>query len=293
MKNCTIKNEYYSITVSTKGAELISVRGTDGFEYIWQQSSPDLWDGHAPVLFPVCGRLLNQRYTYQGKEFLMNMHGFAKDFEFAVASKEGSHITMTLSSNDETKKIYPFDFALIVNYELRGRDIIFTATITNKSGEPMPYMFGWHPAFTLPCESGVDIESYKLKLGVDELSWTPLQNGPFACPKRKKYPITNGEWRLSEKEIYENDTMIFTGHKNSLVMTGDGTSYELSIEWSDNMPYLCVWKDELNKAKFICLEPWSDVPADGIVPENFDERKMQRLPAGKSETYTVKFSFNK
>lgn len=293
MKNCTIKNEYYTITVSTKGAELISVKNSDGFEYIWQQSEPDLWDGHAPVLFPVCGRLLGQKYTYKGKEYLMDLHGFAKDFEFAVASKEGSHITMTLSSNSETKKIYPFDFSLIANYELRGKDIIFSTTITNKSGEPMPYMFGWHPGFTLPCEDGVDIESYKLSLGVEKLNWIPLQNGPFACPESKEYSIPDGEYRLCEEEIYKNDTMIFTGHKNNLVMSCDGSSYKLCLEWSDNMPYLCIWKDEFNKAKFICLEPWSALPADGVTPENFDERKMQRLPVGKSEVYTIKLSFNK
>ena len=59
------------------------------------------------------------------------------------------------------------------------------------------------------------------------------------------------------------------------------------------MPYLCVWKDEFNEAKFVCLEPWSDIPADGVTPENFDTRKMSRLSKGKSESYTCKLSFNK
>ena len=108
MKNCTIKNEYYTITVSNKGAELISVKDADGFEYIWQADKEELWDDHAPLLFPVCGRILNSSYTYKGEEYSMSSHGFAKNFEFAIASKEGSHITMTLTSNEETKKIYPF-----------------------------------------------------------------------------------------------------------------------------------------------------------------------------------------
>ncbi|MBE6645817.1 MAG: hypothetical protein E7612_10675 [Ruminococcaceae bacterium] len=293
MKNCTIKNEFYTITVSTKGAELISVKGADGYEYIWQQTADNLWDGHAPILFPVCGRLLGQRYTYKGKEYLMDLHGFAKDFDFAVASKEGSHITLTLSSSAQTKEIFPFDFTLVANYELRGKDIIFTFTVANKSEEAMPYMFGWHPGFSLPCESGVDIESYKLDLGVNEIDWIPLQNGPFACPKSQKYALEGGVYPLCEEEIYKKDTMIFKGHLNRLEMTADGSSYKLSLEWSENMPYLCIWKDEFNEAKFICLEPWSDLPADGVTPENFDERKMQRMPKGESETYTVKFSFEK
>ena len=293
MKTYTIKNEYYSITVSNKGAELISVKGADGFEYIWQQSEEKFWGDHAPLLFPVCGRILDSKYTYREKEYAMSTHGFARDFEFAVASKEGGHITMTLSSNEATRKIYPFDFTLVANYELRGKDIIFTFTVTNKSNEDMPYMFGWHPGFTLPCADGVDIESFKLQLSVDKVNWYPLQNGPFVCPEGREYPLTDGAYRLCEEEIYKNDTLIFTGHKNNLTMTADGSSYKLDFSWSENMPYLCVWKDEFNEAKFVCLEPWSDVPADGVTPENFDTRKMSRLSKGKSESYTFKLRFNK
>ena len=290
MKICTIKNEYYTIKVSTKGAELLSVMGADGFEYMWQ-SHDNFWDSHAPILFPACGRLLNQEYTYDGVLYKMDCHGFAKDAVFAVAEKEGSRITLTYSSNDETKAIYPFDFLIVASYELKGRELKFTFNVTNKSKVDMPYMFGWHPGFALPCENGIDIESYKLELGVNELNWTPLQNGPFACPVSKKYPIPDGAYHFNEKEIYSNDTMIFTGHKNSLKMNAEGGSYELSMSWSDNLPFLCIWKDEFNAAKFVCLEPWSSLPADGVTPENFNEREMARLAPGKTEEFFYTLSF--
>ena len=286
MKNCSIKNEYYTITVSTLGAELVSVKGADGYEYMWQNTGK-FWESHAPLLFPVCGRLKNQKYTYAGKEYEMDLHGFIKDMEFAVAAKEGGHITMTYSSNAESKKIYPFDFNVVADYELKGESIIFTFKITNTGKEPLPYMFGWHPGFNLPAGEGLDINDYKLILGdVAELNWFPLQNGPFACPESKKYPIADGAYRLCEEEIYKNDTMIFTGHNNRLTMRAEGHPYELNFEWSDNLPYLCIWKDEFNEAKYICLEPWSGVPADGVTDENFDTRKMERLAPQKSEVYT-------
>ena len=290
MKICTIKNEYYTINVSTKGAELISVKGADGFEYIWQPHD-GFWNSHAPLLFPACGRLLGQKYSYDGKEYLMDCHGFAKDVEFAVAQKEGSKIILTYSSNDETRKIYPFDFLLIASYELAGRELKFTFNVTNKSKVKMPYMFGWHPGFLLPCDSQVDIESFKLDLGTTELNWTPLQNGPFACPVSQKYEIPDGSYHLDEEEIYKNDTMIFTGHKNALTMTADGSSYKLSMKWSDNLPFLCIWKDEFGAAKFVCLEPWSSLPADGVTPENFNEREMRRLEPGAVEEFYCVLSF--
>ena len=290
MKSCTIKNEYYTITVSTLGAELISAVSADGYEYLWQNPGR-FWESHAPLLFPVCGRLKNQRYTYAGREYEMDLHGFLKDAEFAVASKEGGHITMTYSSNSDSKKIYPFDFNVVADYELKSESIIFTFKVTNTGNAPMPYMFGWHPGFNLPIDGGVDINDYKLAFDdIKELNWYPLQNGAFACPTSRKYPIPDGAYKLSEDEIYKNDTMIFTGHKNKLTMSADGCDYQLDFSWSDNLPYLCIWKEDSSDAKFICLEPWSDTPADGVTDENFDTRKMQRLAPQNSEvyTYTVK-----
>ena len=288
MKNYSIKNEHYTITVSTLGAELISVKAPDGFEYIWQNTK-SFWDSHAPLLFPVCGRLKDQKYTYAGKEYPMELHGFIKDSEFAVASKEGGHITMTFSSNAESKKIYPFDFNIIANYELRGEELIFSLKITNTGTELLPYMFGWHPGFNLPSGEALDINDYKLNFGenVNELTWYPLQNGAFPCrPNSERYALSGNEYQFSEDEIYKNDTMIFTGHENKLKMYAEGQPYSLELSWSENLPYLCIWKDEFNEAKYICLEPWSDAPNDGVTGENFATRKMQRLPAGESETYT-------
>lgn len=292
MKYCSIKNEYYTITVSTLGAELVSVKGADGYEYIWQNNA-DFWDSHAPILFPACGRLKDQKYTYGGKEYQMDVHGFIKDSEFAIASKEGGHIIMTYSSNEESKKIYPFDFSVIAHYELCGKEIKFSFTITNRGKASMPYMFGWHPGFNLPTGDGLDINDYKLELGVKELTWHPLQNGPFVNPNSESYPIPDGAYHFNEEEIYKNDTMIFTRHNNELTMRADNHPYELSFSWSENMPYLCIWKDEFNAAKFICLEPWSAVPADGVTPENFDIRNMNRLDGGKSEVFSYTVSLKK
>ena len=79
--------------------------------------------------------------------------------------------------------------------------------------------------------------------------------------------------------------MIFTGHNNTVKLLAEGHPYELCLTFSENLPYLCIWKDEFNAAKYICLEPWSAVPNDGVTEENFETRNMQRLLPGDSETY--------
>ena len=193
------------------------------------------------------------------------------------------------TSTESTKQIYPFAFTAIADYELRGSEIIFTFTLKNTGNEVMPYMFGWHPGFTLPTDKGQDIEDYVIDMGdVKTLNWFALQNGPFVNPISQSYELCDGKYKVCEEEIYKNDTLIFTGHNNNLKMYAPGYPYQLDFSWSSNLPYLCIWKDEFNAAKFMCLEPWSDVPADGVADENFDTRKMSRLEAGETEIYTYK-----
>ena len=285
----TIKNEFYSMTIDTCGAEMTSLKDASGFEHMWQ-NKPDFWNRHAPLLFPVCGKLKDAKYTYHQKEYEMQGHGFIGKCEFNLVKCADGHIVMEFSANDETKKIYPFDFTVTAHYALCGNTVDFSFTVKNDGEEMLPYMFGWHPAFSLSEENGADIENYKLTFaGHDKLSWQPLQNGPFVRPDAEDYPLTDEAYRLSEKEIYENDTMIFTGHDNALVMTNDLNSYKLNIRWSENLPALCIWKWPDNAAKYICIEPWSSTPADGIIDENFETRKMARLAPGKTEVYSDSF----
>ena len=66
MKIYSAKNSYYTISVSTLGAELTSMKSANGFEHIWQKNGD--WHDQAPLLFPVCGRIKDKKYTYQGVE---------------------------------------------------------------------------------------------------------------------------------------------------------------------------------------------------------------------------------
>ena len=81
-----ISNGVISAEISAMGAELISLM-KDGFENIWD-GNPEIWDGHAPILFPVCGQLKDGKFTYRGKEYFMDGHGFAKHSLFSGLGAE-------------------------------------------------------------------------------------------------------------------------------------------------------------------------------------------------------------
>ena len=66
----TLKNENLTVGLDPFGAELTSVKDAAGREYIWQ-GNPAVWSGHAPVLFPIAGRLLSDSYVYGGEKYYL------------------------------------------------------------------------------------------------------------------------------------------------------------------------------------------------------------------------------
>ena len=98
--------------------------------------------------------------------------------------------------------------------------------------------------------------------------------------------------QLSEEENAREGTMIFVGTGNCAKLYSQKSEHGLELSYSKNIPYFCIWKWESADAKYICLEPWSDVPGDGVTPENFDTKKMSRLQAGEKASYEYSIKFN-
>ena len=78
--NYTLKNDQLSVIVDTFGAEMHSIQHDD-IEYLWQ-ADPKFWGRHAPVLFPIVGKLKNGQYHYNEQTYQMGGHGFARDNDF-------------------------------------------------------------------------------------------------------------------------------------------------------------------------------------------------------------------
>ena len=282
----TIKNDNLVATVNSLGAELTSVIG-GGYEYIWQGEE---WKKHAPVLFPICGALLGGKYTFKGREYSLEKHGFAKLMEFEVKESTESTLTLVAKSNEDTLAIYPFEFTLTAKYALVKNSLEVTYTVENAGMQIMPYMFGWHPAFTLG--GNEPINSFSVDFGNTEaLTRHTLQNGPFINPFYTSYPLNGGKYYLNEDEIYANDTMIFKDAPKSVKLAGSKGEPSLTLEYSDNLSYLCIWKYPASSARYICLEPWSDVPSDGETEENFLSRQMSRLSPSEKEDYKYTVTF--
>src|SRR3954447_13717083 len=77
----TIADGSISATIKRAGAELCSLKNAFQHELVWQAGPA--WPRHAPILFPIVGRLKNDALHVRGKSYPMKQHGFARDLDFA------------------------------------------------------------------------------------------------------------------------------------------------------------------------------------------------------------------
>ena len=85
--------------------------------------------------------------------------------------------------------------------------------------------------------------------------------------------------------------MIFTGTCGKALLSSPYTDKKVLMEYSENLPYFCIWKETSAEARFVCLEPWSDIPTPGEAPVAFEDRPMSRLAPEESAQYTYKVRF--
>ena len=115
----TVKNQGYTATIETLGAELKSYKNETGKEFVWD-SNPDFWPRSSPLLFPSIGNLRNGKTIINGKEYEMPKHGFVRDIDMEYETMAENKITFSCCYNDETLKCYPFRFRFQQTYELDG-----------------------------------------------------------------------------------------------------------------------------------------------------------------------------
>ncbi len=117
----TFRNDTIAATVTAEGAELCSLKNAQGLELLWQAG--EAWPRHAPLLFPIVGRMKNDELRHGGKTYPMTQHGFARDYRFDWVRREPSSCKLVLADDASTRARYPFAFRLSVTYTLDGADL--------------------------------------------------------------------------------------------------------------------------------------------------------------------------
>lgn len=263
--NITIKNEHATVTCQTLGAELLSYKSSSGKEYMWQKD-PAYWAKTSPVLFPYIGAV-PQAVAIHGRSYDIPRHGFVKDADFDIEDQGDDYVVLRTGTTEFTSSVFPYDFSFSVTFRLLGAELCVTYSVTNKSGEEMPYLIGGHPAFFCPMEKGEHFTEYLLRFEDENIEDLHLQ-----------YPMFD-----HDAILYENLT-----HR-TVKLIHQCTEKGIRFDFPD---YLSVafWTPIKKDAPFLCIEPWCGGTMDQVQNTNLLEKKyVQYLPAGTSKDYLFSF----
>lgn len=288
MGDVTIETQTLCATITTHGAELVSLKSKEtGLEYIWQ-GNPEFWARHAPVLFPIVGSLKNNEYRYQGKTYQMSQHGFARDKEFQLIEKTETTARFLLESSADTKEIYPFDFKLIITYDLGGDGILTSYQVTNPADEVMYFSIGGHPAFNVPLEEGLTFEDYYLQTSpMKSRILVPISDGKIDLSGRTLYQ-TNTNLSFS-RELFNHDALIFeTKGLNSFMICSEKSDHSVRLSYNQ-LPYVGIWSPYPKEAPFVCIEPWQGI-TDSVTASGELTEKVGIQKLAPKETYLMKYA---
>ena len=232
------KEELWSLTFFFEGKQILycEMEGVYNLELSVR--------GGIPVLFPIAGRVSNDSYTLEGVTYPMYMHGIARKYAWDVIdtylSEEKGSITLSLKSNDQIKKFYPFDFELQYCFELNEKGFTLRQTYINSDNKPMPIGTGFHPYFMTSNKEGIR-----------------LSTGASKC-----YDAVQGGNRnycdQIDFSVPEVDVILLDPSKECVAFENRADGWNASLKYDDEFKYIVIWS--CDGKDYVCVEPWMALP---------------------------------
>lgn len=280
----TIKNTELEVKVKKMGAELTSIKKGDK-EYLWQGDEA-FWNRQAPLLFPIVGELEKGTIKIDGVECKLSRHGFVRDCEFELIEQTDETLKLSLKSNEETLKNYPFDFEIIAEYKLDGKNLETNFYIKNNDNKKMVYNFGLHPAFNCNTEEGEEFTDFYLEFEKEVRVDPFLYNPEGRVFPNKTRRILEDSTRLNLRHMYfDNAVIVSRPEFNGLSLGHKDRGTLLNCNFSD-FHIFAMWQPK--NAPFLCFEPWSGFNGFCDEGENLEDNKTEQyLEPATEKVYTM------
>lgn len=228
-----------------KGATVVSLT-RDGEEYLYRDAqnlrSSERPRCGIPFLFPIFGRLKEGRFSWKGREYPMEIHGFAHTSVWRAEQQCSDKLVLSLEHNAQTWSQYPFAFRMELTFQVREGSLIIHPSLRNQGQEPMPFQYGFHPYFLTPDPESVRVETHA----------NFFMDGQSEQPR----PFGQGQGGIVLAEGAGEAGGAFLGVEGpSVVDLGDR---KVTISQNGDYPTLILWTQA--GKPFLCVEPICGTP---------------------------------
>jgi galactose mutarotase-like enzyme len=269
----SIESDVLSARINPVGAELWSITDAQGRHYM-TDADPAFWTGHAPVLFPIVGSLAHDRLLVDGVDYTLPRHGFARHSHFDVVERAPDRVRFRLTDSAATRAAYPFAFELELEFRLDGWRLDLVASVTNPDDRPLPFSFGYHPAFAWPLPGGADKAAHRLTFAQPEPEpvHRVTQDTGLLLPDPQPTPVEGRD--LASRSLHY----------------GAAGGASLDVRFPD-MPMLGLW--QVPGAHYICIEPWQGhADPQGFEGEFITKPGLVILPPGAVRSFRLSITVN-
>ena len=261
-------------TIDAGGAELCSLR-QDGEEYLWQAGPA--WPRHAPILFPIVGRLPDDLLRYKGVGYPMTQHGFARDSRFEWVERSATGCRLALADSDASRAAYPFRFRLEAEYRVADGRLKVELTVGNVGDTNLPASVGLHPAFRWPLPGSADKAAHTLVFDHAEPAPIRSVSGGLLQAAERPSPVVGHILALRE-DLFDADALIFDRLASQAVRYAAPGSATVEVSWR-NCPFLGVWSKA--GGDLLCIEPWHGISTpQGFAADFTAKRGLMRIEPG-------------
>ena len=255
MKKYQIQNEYLQVRANQKGAELANIFSPKkNIEYVWTADSK-FWGRHSCILFPTIGKVYNDTYRIGEKSYPMKQHGFARNVDFTLIEHRATKMLFELKSSPSSLEIYPYQFRLLVGYELLENKVKITYRVENTDNQAIYFSIGGHPGFNCPLLPDEKRSDYTLVFNQKETAVSHLLNDSgffngktkMVLNKENRIPITD--------DLFDDDALVFRNMKSEEVSLENDQGEKILTFNFAGFPDLGIWSKNA-EAPFVCIEPW-------------------------------------
>lgn len=285
----TLENHNIKITADTFGGELNNIIGKkENTEFLWS-GDPTYWKYHAPILFPIVGKVKDGKYSVDGNTYELPQHGLARVREFKVIDTSTTSVTFQLIYSEDTLKVYPYKFDLRITYELLEKGVNVKYSVKNLDNKSINFSIGAHPAFMCPIEKNETLEDYYLELNEKETSDIMLLDLSTGLFNGERENYLNDENIIPlNKDTFKRDALVFDNLKSTKVtIKSKNHNKALTMDYT-GFPYMAFWAPETG-APFVCLEPWYGHADYTTFNDDFSQKAgIEKLDIG--ETFNCSYS---
>ena len=289
-----LRNEFFTLTVDTLGAEAVSLKNAAGEELLWQ-ADPAVWKRHAPILFPWTGKLPGGTFEAKGKTYKGGQHGFARDVEHTLLKAEGDTIQLELRADEAIKaERFPFDFVLTSTFRLDGKTVHHTLSVRNPGTEELRFGIGYHPAFNIPFDAAHTTTDYEFRFDQPEspVILDAYPNGlltgknHYQWKNRQAIPLTD--------DLFANDSFCMAGLRTKTVGIYEKDTGRHIVCNVEGYPYSLIWSAPAKPVRFVCIEPWQSLPGAEDDPQDWNQRAAAAcLAPGEEWATTLSTTFER